>query len=148
MKDFPAGPELDYLIATKVMKWVGDSERKDVGLEGYGFCPSQDIVHAWQVVKKLAPFAGDFEFADGFFTLKYAESADHGDDEAGCTVPHPNPDADKDTHPWSCHFHLGALGEQPDGVYPPGWDHGAKFCARGTTAPHAICLAALKAVGS
>lgn len=75
----PAGPELDRLVAEKVMGWT--RRENDLG-QPYGikvtwhlpngvmaefedddgrsaFCPSERIDHAWQVVEKLWP-EGDF----------------------------------------------------------------------------------------
>jgi hypothetical protein len=106
---------------------------------------STDISVAWKVVEKLAPLVGDFKNADGFFLLKYGEFADHGETEDGipsCVAESEEVD-NKDTGPWSAHFHLGLIAE---GSCPEHWGHGDCFCARGATAAEAICRAALLAM--
>ena len=155
------GPELDALVLTRVM----GMKIADASVRATRFVQMGDTVHpdhvpkfstviavAWEIVEKLAPLVGDFRYADGFFILQYADSADHGEHEAEnpCSTMRLDEDFDDDDVDrlrWSCHLHLGGLCEKPEGTYPPGWDHGKKFCARGETAAHAICRAALKAVG-
>lgn len=159
------GRELDKLIAEKVMGLETGSigSRLVVMQRGHGcgtyecqkFHPrtmpeySADIAAAWEVVSKLAPIVGDFMEADGFFILKYADSADHTTGEncpaewAEEMVGADNESDDsEDTHKWSAHFHPGHPGADTESakMFP---DY-KKSCARGRTAAHAICLAALK----
>lgn len=170
MSALPAGPELDRLVAEKVMGWSlnpnpdkfrGSSINKygqpileviNVGssydaLDEIVFEPSARIDHAWEVVAKMAPLVGDFQAGDGFFHLIYADSAEHSQGK-GCdpkrTIEDENDDVDRER--WSAHFHVGCLGEGP--AYPPAWDHGKRSCARGATAALAICRAALLAAKS
>ncbi len=109
---------------------------------------STNLVAAWEVVSKLAPIVGDFHEADGFFILKYADSADHTTGKncpaewtEDMTAYDANEDSE-DTHKWSAHFHPGHPGADTESakMFP---DY-KKSCARGRTAAHAICLAALK----
>ena len=109
-----------------------------------------DITAAWEIVRKLAPLAGDFAKGDGFFILQYGESAEHGDARhAGCWpgAIEEDEESGKDLAPWSAHFHVGVMGELEEGDYPLGWTHGKRFCARGKTAQIAIVRAALIAYG-
>lgn len=47
----PDGPELDMLIAEKVMGWRGEGlKAAEVGIL---WCPSTHIAHAWEVMSKL-----------------------------------------------------------------------------------------------
>jgi hypothetical protein len=157
------GKELDVLIAEKVMGWKkltfdapirgllwiwdhkeGALETEVQRVPSY----STDITAAWEVVSKLAPIVGDFQEADGFFILKYADSADHTTGKncpaewtEDMTAYDTNEDSE-DTHKWSAHFHPGHPGADTESakMFP---DY-KKSCARGRTAAHAICLAALK----
>ncbi len=149
------GAELDQLVATKVMGWeiastkasyrkISPDGGRDTIIMAHDFRPSELVAHAWEVVDKLAPLVGDFKSGDGFFHLTYADSADHS--HGGCKDPArslPDSDDDTDGERWSCHLHIGCMGA--DGGCPNHWDHGMKFCARGSTAPLAICRAALLA---
>lgn len=106
---------------------------------------SSDIAAAWTVVEKIAPLVGDFNYADGYFHLTYADSADHGDNKRGCDPHVGETELDEDDgRQWSCHLHLGLVCENND--TPKHWKHGELFCATGRTAPLAICRAALKAL--
>jgi hypothetical protein len=110
---------------------------------------STDIAAAWEVVEKLAPIVGDFQQADGFFHLTYADSADHSL-RKGCKADSPQQDDDdgEDKYKWSAHFHPGIAGEGTEAARIFGdWKTAKNSCARGRTAAEAICLAALKAVG-
>lgn len=152
----PAGPELDRLVAEKVMGFGDDDyippgrwHVRPNGVDDW-FKPSTNIAHAWEVVEKMSHLCGTFKKGDGFFHVTFAESADHSEGE-DCNPTSGVPDdydGDADLEPWSCHVHVGAMGEQPDGVYPASWDHGSRFCCKGPTAQVAICRAALKAVAS
>lgn len=166
---YQPGPELDTLIAERVMGWtksipVGHlwdgsevdhdgalyvSADPEVGAFATAWRPSTNIAHAWEVFRRLGDLAATFRCGDGYAIVQFAEGAGHGVGSK-CDPPYPNPDqADEDDHDygsWSCHFHVGLMGEGP--TYPPGWTHGAVFCARADTAEMAICLAALKAVGA
>lgn len=65
--NLPAGPELDRLIAEKVMGWTFEAELGNYWLEdGTDVCrvliggheywrPSTNIAHAWEVVEHLRP---------------------------------------------------------------------------------------------
>jgi hypothetical protein len=154
--NLPAGPELDRLVAEKVMGWSLDDTMAGIppyfdgvtmGYYTHEWEPSANIAHAMEVYLKLGHLAGDFRSGDGYAYLVYADSADHST-RKGCDPPYPVPDQadddDKDYGCWSCHFHVGILGEGPE--YPAGWEHGKCFCARADTAALAICRAALKAV--
>lgn len=107
---------------------------------------STDMADAAKVMEKLAHLVGDFQQADGFFHLTYADSADHGDDK-GCdpgeTIAD---DDDNDLTRWSCHLHPGVPGADEESAKLFGADC-KKICVRGETAAHAICLAALKLYG-
>ena len=107
--DLQPGPELDRLVAEKVMGWkkwsttgdhlwtAADSRVRSLRPEdAWAFNPSTNIAHAWEVVEKLID-------------------------------KDPNIGIDCDGN-WACSL----------------WNH----VARADTAPHAICLAALKAVGA
>ena len=107
------GPELDALVAEKVMGW-GRSERSwwvtHKGAElCYSWSPSTNIAHAWEVVERFGP-----EWSVEI------ERWPHG--------------GDKD---WACRM-VEFFKDKP----------GIKSQAGelAPTAPHAICLAALKAV--
>ncbi len=59
--NLPAGPELDRLIAERVMGWKWDAGQNwYAGSSGVGtsprtgFWPSSNIAHAWEVVKHLS----------------------------------------------------------------------------------------------
>ncbi len=124
--------------------------------------PTRDVVDSRRLMLKLAHLVGDFQTGDGFFHLTYADSASHShdhhhsdsDDDVEEKIlcdpgeDHYSDDEDgKDLAPWSCHLHIGLMGRMGDGEYPPSWDHGGKFCARGATPELAICAVALKAYG-
>lgn len=69
MTDLPAGPELDRLIAEKVMGWEHDGlgYSIDCGKDyRHPFNPSINIAHAWEVVEKL-------DIVDHEFTLLNSE---------------------------------------------------------------------------
>jgi hypothetical protein len=136
------GPKLDELIRQKVMYTVSDGIKWMDGGAKY----STDIAAAWQVVERLAPIVGDFHEADGWFKLLYADSADHGDADKGCNPGGGDygPD-DEDLSKWSCHFHPGHPGADTESSRL--FKDYRKACARGQTAAHAICLAALRVVG-
>jgi hypothetical protein len=146
------GPKLDALVAKKVMgwrslgeHWANGPKHSDRVHKKAAWQPSTCIGHAWEVVQKLAPIVGDFQEADGWFRLLYADSANHGDMDNGCdpgegeTTPEPD---DEDLSRWSCHFHPGHPGEGT--LSAKLFKDYRKACARGRTAEHAICLAALK----
>ncbi len=161
------GRELDAIIAEKVLGFInvrddiiqtdkdyrGHWERELIHqpcayAEGYlEIVPyfSTDIAAAWRIIDKLAPLVGDFEQADGYFKLMYADSAGHGGPKK-CDPGESRYDADDtDLTRWSAHFHPGMPGADTESakLFPmdSGWS-----CARGETAAHAICLAALKIV--
>jgi hypothetical protein len=163
----PAGEELDRMVAERVMgrRWLKNTK----GAVGWA-CVSRDavdgfagdewdgvwvdpttpdystnIAYAFEIVEKLARLAGSFRLGDGFVHLTYAESADHtvGSNDGPGPMCNPGDDHD-DAWPWSFHIHVGLMGSS--GEYPPHWDHGSRFCARGKTASQAICIAALKAL--
>ena len=155
-----AGRELDALVAEKVMgfhahrlEWDAkcDGERcvrcgqvfsnytEPIGrLCNGATIPyySTEIAAAWLVLGKMAPLVGDFAGGDGWLTLTYAESADHG-----CGLPICAGDEHHQKE-WSAHIHVESPGER----CPAHWRSGDRFCAIAVTAPHAICLAALKAL--
>ena len=162
------GRELDVLIAEKIFghevtlktwnegkcgEWsIGKPDYYDSYGESILHNPlpnySEDIQAAWQIVDYLAPLVGDFENADGFFKLMYADSADHGgkncDPGETQTDEDDNDDNDdNDLTRWSAHFHPGIPGEGSEASkffkVDSGWS-----CAKGETAAHALCLAALK----
>lgn len=148
-----SGRELDALVAEKVMG-LTKNVISVAFAEGNNTLYSQFIVRpyssriesAWEIVNKLAPLVGDFKEADGWFKLQYADSAGH--EINGCNPGEGEYDekTEEDLSKWSAHFHLGVTGEETESAKL--WGPGLReFCARGTTAPHAICLAALKAVG-
>ena len=98
----------------------------------------------WESAQDLIRLCGDFRFGDGFFILKYADSADHGESE-DCTCGPIVEDANEnDISKWSAHFHIGLRGE---GNYPSHWENGSMFCARGATAEAALSAAIAKADG-
>jgi len=132
---------LDKLIAEKIFHYEHDD------IPSF----SEDLELAWEVVSKLTPLVGDFQYGDGFFWLGYGESANHSllDDPEECNfadtqiIVEVDPIEDKDLTRWSAHFHIGLLGENDK--TPKHWDHGSCYCAKGKTASEAICLAALRA---
>lgn len=159
-----AGPHLDALVAERVMgearpagthdhahieplaspggNWRCDPcyERGDV-CEWVPLPFSTAISAAWRLVERLEPLVSRFQSADGFVHLASGHWADHGD----CLGPEStvqDEEADLDPQPWSFHIHLGLLSANPD--VPAHWTHSERFCARASTAPLAICLAALK----
>jgi len=103
---------------------------------------STSISAAWRLVEKLEPLVSRFQSADGFVHLASGHWADHGDCLT-CETPVEDEQADLDPLPWSFHIHLGLLSTNPD--IPAHWAHSQHFCARASTAPLAICLAALNA---
>jgi hypothetical protein len=165
-----ASVALNELIAEKVMGWKKeviaydiecygapvhawkDDKGKEMALvdqyiDNYPWRPSTEMSDCRMLMMKLAHLVGDFQTGDGFFHLTYADAADHGNEETGCNPgdgEYTDDENEKDLTPWSCHLHIGRMGE---GEYPPGWDHGAKFCARGATPELAICAVALLAYG-
>lgn len=160
MTILPAGPELDALMAEKVMGWKRGSLAPQIWYErdpegayrlhrhSDGWKPSTEIANAWEVVERMSRLCGSFAFGDGFFHVTYAESADHSlrpKCEPTSSIP-VDLDRDDDPEPWSCHIHVGLMAEKQADTYPDSWDHGSSFCARGATAQLAICYAALKAV--
>ena len=103
---------------------------------------STAISAAWRVVERLEPLVARFQTADGFVHLASGHWADHGD----CLPPETtaqDEEAEIDPQPWSFHIHLGLLSDSPD--IPTHWTHSRHFCAKASTAPLAICLAALTA---
>lgn len=150
------GRELDEIVAEKVMGWkrlsdpTYDWHSPDDGLLAAGMVPfySTDIAAAWRIVSKLAPVVGDFHEADGYFIVQYGDSADHVvEGMGGGCAPGPivttqtDNDDGEDLERWSAHFHPGhaAAETESEKLFP---DY-KKYCARGETAAHAICLAAL-----
>jgi hypothetical protein len=122
MSDLPAGPELDRLVAEKVMGWKplshGDGWWTDgvsqrligkvpdlvmVGEMDQRFVPSQSIAHAWEVVERMSSLGWWSDFRETINRAWYIEVENK---------------------------------------------IGARSFADAPTAPLAICLAALKAVGS
>ena len=101
---------------------------------------STAISAAWRLVEKLEPLVSRIQTADGFVHLASGHWADHGDCLPCETTDHVD-GTDIDPRPWSFHVHLGLLSESPD--IPAHWTHSQRFCARASTAPLAICLAAL-----
>ena len=117
----PAGPELDRLVAEKVMGWDPDNQANNSefnpqwfdsrhgfwwigewGEEGtYSWSPSAIIAHAWEVVERMRGQGLWFQL----------------------TAPHPGSIDPQ----WRCSF-------------------GGVYLGIGDTAPLAICRAALKAV--
>lgn len=142
-----AETERDYEDASYMDGWVW--ERDTITREAYQFKPSSSIADAWAIVDKFAPIVGDVSQADGFFSLIYGEGADHsrlpdcqpGDIQAD--------EDDNDLAPWSAHFHpgLSCMGSEAAKLWGDLENH-RWYCARGETAEHAICLAALRAVGA
>ncbi len=103
---------------------------------------STAISAAWRIVERLEPLVSRYQTADGFVHLASAHWADHGDCLSRDTTAQ-DEEADIDPQPWSFHIHLGLLSDSPD--IPTHWTHSRHFCARASTAPLAICLAALNA---
>jgi hypothetical protein len=113
-----AGPQLDFLIGTKVMGWrlecFADAKQTPIGwvdkdvtkyIATPEWSPSTNIAHAWQVVEAL-------ELRGGLISQMYSQG--------GC---------------WS-------VGIEPD----PGSGLTPCYRAVGETAPLAICRAALEAM--
>lgn len=146
-----AGPDLDELIANRVLRWCKihclEHHIEDYCAYHKNFRPSTDIASAWKVVAELAPLVGDFQHADGFFILKYADSAGHGNEDGSCDPGEIVCDEaeEEDISKWSCHFHPGHPGASSKSAEL--FECGKNICARGSTAPHAICLTALKLYG-
>lgn len=79
MTDLPAGPEMDRLIAEKVMGWTlnedgnwidGEGEYRYPSPESFAglsaFGPSTNIAHAWQVVERMREIIRpSIEYVDG-----------------------------------------------------------------------------------
>lgn len=118
-----AGPELDKLVAEKVMGWeiCGDKWKgfpNTVGnarptIHARNWCPSTNIAHAWDVVEFMRLSLKQWQF----HLFQQASS------ETGEWVG-----------PWGAYFN------EPSDVHNDSlYGHG--------TAPYAICIAALKAVG-
>ncbi len=62
--DMPAGPELDQLVAEKIMGWEIASTKasyrhaspdggRDTIIMAHEFCPSGNIAHAWRVIEHV-----------------------------------------------------------------------------------------------
>lgn len=126
--DLPAGPELDALIATRVMGWIRHdlssgawSWFPDISVSppplslkgwGSGWSPSTIIVHAWEVVEKLR--ANNYSFTVGWSgdpAIGWEVTVDgHGrrivhrglEDKTGCVQ--------------ICRAALLIVGEDPDGL--------------------------------
>ncbi len=119
MPDLPAGPELDRLIAEKVMGWKWDAGQNwYAGSSGAGtsprtgFWPSSNIAHAWEVLGKMeCP------------QLTRIESDSIPDGEGGEIAIH---------QCWRCSCET--------------FREGASVAVEADTAPHAICLTALAAL--
>lgn len=141
MKYMNPGPEMDELVLKKL------GEYKPMGW----FTPSMHRPHADLVMDVITPWVGRWETSDGYFIIKYAEWAGHNDEKNDCR---PNwkwysdsEREDVDELPWSCHIHLGLIGgDAYKAGCPKHWKHGQRFCARGRTMAHAICLAFLKSM--
>jgi hypothetical protein len=156
VSEHPAGTKLDLLIAKRVM---GDRYKRTAVIGGFcmveppllrglvRFQPSTDDALAIVVFGRIARWTGEFQFGDGYAHIMYADGAGHGSFK-NCDPPYPvkrqKLDDDQDHGCWSCHFHVGILGENDES--PRHWVHGDRFCARGGTLALAICRAALKAV--
>ena len=163
LDDLSAGPQLNALVAESAMgearpthvhdqahiqpiaspggNWlcVPCYEHGDV-CEWVPLPFSTAISAAWRLVEKLERLVSRFQTADGLVHLACGHWADHGDCLARDTSL-ADEEAEIDPQPWSFHIHLGLLAAGPD--IPAHWTHGQHFCARASTAPLAICLAAL-----
>lgn len=125
------GPELDALVAEKVMGWVHyDSGKDDWWTDHAGnkiepisdWEPSVDIVAAWDVIKQLGRL--DFRIR---ISIDFDGDCDEIVLEAGdCNCPHQKPYDAFDGHGWTLIEHIAESVQK---------------------VPHAICLAALKAKG-
>ena len=100
-----------------------------------------EMAEAWPLWSEVATLAGTFSGADGYAIIEFAEAGEH--ESEICNLETTYDAEDQDLTSWSAHLHLGLLGANT--TYPPGWSHGATFCARGTTAMQAICLTYLLA---
>ena len=72
VNSMPAGPELDALVAEKVMGYVratdimvGTYWRRQEDEASFVFHPSSDIADAWRVVEKMKPVWGKFRLSYG-----------------------------------------------------------------------------------
>ena len=163
LDDLSAGPQLNALVAESAMgearpthvhdqahiqpiaspggNWlcVPCYEHGDV-CEWVPLPFSTAISAAWRLVEKLERLVSRFQTADGLVHLACGHWADHGDCLARDTSL-ADEEAEIDPQPWSFHIHLGLLAAGPD--IPTHWTHLQHFCARASTAPLAICLAAL-----
>lgn len=101
------------------------------------------------LIDKISPFVGNWKSGDGFLTMDYGEFANHDCDEKKCFSSWVwyelamDKDDSEDYLPWSCHIKLGMIGKE---TCPEHWKHGQRFCARGRTMAHAVCLAFLKSM--
>lgn len=119
MTDLPAGPELDRLVAEKVMGWTSDcgvwnchrqwhASHDILARTTDGWRPSTNIAHAWEVVEAKHPphFVLQLQWLDSIQL-------------------------------WECHWDFKRC-----------FNGEATISSTAQTAPHAICLAALKAVSA
>lgn len=124
-----AGRELDALVAEKVMGWtyqessfLGVSKFWRIGPKGVieieEWRPSTKIASAWAVVEKLKEFISEKDLAPDLFHVNFRIEYNGDNWWAGFTE------------------------REPEGVASFG-----PITGIGESAPHAICLAALKAVG-
>ena len=78
---------------------------------------------------------------DGGFFVRYLERPEPLDCERGRPIERLNEPLEG---VWAAHFHTGELVGRVAVAPPPLWRVYGRYCAVGTTAEHAICLAALR----
>lgn len=133
------GPELDALIAEKVMGWKRiDADKREhaywQGEDGKvkawisSFAPSQDIYTAWKVVERTKEL-GRYPFV--FVQDRYLGGYSKGKWLASFGA-------------WLGEYEDGPLGNDPEAMNY--WDKPKNIVASDSV-PHVICLAALKACG-
>ena len=160
----------DNTLSGQVVQSPGNMWRVEVVYEegdNPKWCPrpfSINIGAAFDVVKYINDRLVPFHNTDGSFRLVHMDWSSHnGSYSDGLKKYHcdtnllpeweevqKKADAEDKLDPfsWSCHFHVGSSGQEfwDSGKCPRHWKQSAKFCSRGCTAPHAICLAAIKAL--
>lgn len=142
--DMPAGPELDRLVAEKVMGWTAAPESVatcgawpncwTVSKHGHirnNWFPSTNIDHAWEVVERIR---GLSSFKPLLTSAEFDALPDDQQEGGNWVYPWVDVCALLDGDGFECSIYHGAGTEQTLGE------------SHADTAPLAICRAALKAV--
>lgn len=130
-EDLKPGPELDALVAEKVMGWSMTTLQRLLEQAGLvdRFCPSTSIADAMEAAEKVWKRVPK----TGHGTYRFQLSRRDGESLSGGFFGK----GDGDQGKWVCEFAMDAQG-----------DWRTHSVGSAPTAPMAICLAALRAVGA